>query len=640
MAHAPTSMHLLLHRAPARRATCADRRIVRVVIGWLALGLLTSREASAIPLLSGFGGPTGYGLAQRCVHPNDDASYAGPPPTLGNPPAAIPITTAFPSGINFFGGRFSSMFVNTNGNITFRTGFAERTPAAFPFRDQPVIAPWWADVDTRGGGQPMRNNVCFHIEPGRVVVTWNLVGYYASHDNLQNDFQLILTTPEGCVNEGDFDIEFRYNRCEWTTGDASGGRGGLGGTPAQVGFDAANGRNFYQHPMARTMGVLEVCRTTNVPGGEPGLWRFQIRGDGSTGECRRGEPCVAAGQLGVCAQGVTLCDASRAPRCVATIAPRAERCDGYDDDCDGMVDDGDGLCASGYVCDRGACAPSCFGGRACPAGLTCTSAGVCLEGACARVSCQVGQRCESGTCVGACDGVSCPAGQVCRVGRCVSPCLGVDCGPMEVCDRSPGATAGRCVRACQCAGCPAGQQCQPDGRCVAADCVSVQCAPGTYCRGGLCRDACESAPDVRMCPRGEVCRSGECVPDLSPPQRDAGGVDGAIRDADARDVTDASGASDLPEMRDAVPEDATLDARVDADGASHADAAAHVDAGAVVDAPAEPPAQSVGGCRCGVARARESGLTRQCSICLVAAMTLLARRLRSASRTRRRTATP
>jgi hypothetical protein len=130
------------------------------------------------------------------------------------------------------------MFVNTNGNITFRTGLGTYTPQAFPVANQPMIAPWWGDVDTRGGNPPTNNNICWHLEPNRIVVTWNNVGYFASHHNFLNDFQLILTSSNTCSSTGDFDVEFRYNRCEWTTGDASGGTNGRGGTPAQVGFDA------------------------------------------------------------------------------------------------------------------------------------------------------------------------------------------------------------------------------------------------------------------------------------------------------------------------------------------------------------------------------------------------------------------
>src|SRR5690606_4385092 len=127
---------------------------------------------------------------------------------------------------------------------------------------QPMIAPWWGDVDTRGGGAPARNGVYWSIGPGRFVATWHNVGYYSRHDNLRNDFQLILTAaPPGA---GDFDVEFRYNRCEWTTGDASGGRGGFGGTPAQAGFDAGNLRDYVAVPGSLTREVLRLCTTSNV----------------------------------------------------------------------------------------------------------------------------------------------------------------------------------------------------------------------------------------------------------------------------------------------------------------------------------------------------------------------------------------
>jgi hypothetical protein len=35
---------------------------------------LGAGAAHAIPLLNGFGGPTGYGLPENCVHPNDDGT--------------------------------------------------------------------------------------------------------------------------------------------------------------------------------------------------------------------------------------------------------------------------------------------------------------------------------------------------------------------------------------------------------------------------------------------------------------------------------------------------------------------------------------------------------------------------------------
>jgi hypothetical protein len=100
------------------------------------------------------------------------------------------------------------------------------------------------------------------------------VGYYASRDDRQNSFQIVIRN-RADVRAGDFDVEFRYERCAWTTGDASGGTGGLGGTPAQVGFDAGDRTRSLSHPSSRTSAVLDLCRTSNV--GETGVWRYFSR---------------------------------------------------------------------------------------------------------------------------------------------------------------------------------------------------------------------------------------------------------------------------------------------------------------------------------------------------------------------------
>ena len=85
-------------------------------------------------------------------------------------------------------------------------------------------------------------------------------------------------------DNGDFDIEFRYDRLEWTTGDASGGTDGLGETQAQAGFDAGNLEDFFTLPGSRTENVLNLQNTTNVEGGEPGFWSFAIRNGSTPGE--------------------------------------------------------------------------------------------------------------------------------------------------------------------------------------------------------------------------------------------------------------------------------------------------------------------------------------------------------------------
>ena len=234
------------------------------------------RDAGAgATLVTGLGGPNGFGPLTNCVAPMDDGSYTNSGSDAGTG-TAIPLGTAFGAGLLMRGQRYPSVYLNNNGNVSFGgplTGYtANAFPRALSGSPLPLIAPWWADVDTRGGGQPSRNHVCFVSEPGRFVATWYLVGYYSSHDDLQNSFQAIIT-PVGTA--GDFDVEFRYSRCQWTTGDASGGAGGLGGTPAQAGMDFGDGVNFITLPGSLTAGVLNLCGTSN--GSTPGVWRMQVR---------------------------------------------------------------------------------------------------------------------------------------------------------------------------------------------------------------------------------------------------------------------------------------------------------------------------------------------------------------------------
>jgi hypothetical protein len=84
----------------------------------------------------------------------------------------------------------------------------------------------------------------------------------------------------GDTGAGNFDIEFRYRQLQWTTGNASGGTDGLGGTPAQAGYDAGNQTNFFTLPGSRTSAVLDLANTSNISNistATPGLWTMAIR---------------------------------------------------------------------------------------------------------------------------------------------------------------------------------------------------------------------------------------------------------------------------------------------------------------------------------------------------------------------------
>ena len=61
---------------------------------------------------------------------------------------------------------------------------------------------------------------------------------------------------------------------QWTTGDASEGSNGFGGTPAQVGFNAGDGIRYAVVPASRTHDIVNIEETSNV--GTPGIWIYRV----------------------------------------------------------------------------------------------------------------------------------------------------------------------------------------------------------------------------------------------------------------------------------------------------------------------------------------------------------------------------
>jgi hypothetical protein len=225
----------------------------------IAVALMAADRVQAASLLTGFGGPAGYGELSQGR--NDDGSSN---------------RLNLPFNINFFGSTYSNFWVNNNGNLTFNSALGTYTPQPFGTTNrQPIIAPFWADVDTSCTS-------CGEVyvatpNANTVVATWNRVGFFPSDPSKQNTFQVVLRN-RADTGTGNFDIDFRYNTLQWTTGNASGGTGGLGGTPAQAGFDAGNSVNFLTLPGSRTGQVLDLQNTSNVGAGEePGLYSFAIR---------------------------------------------------------------------------------------------------------------------------------------------------------------------------------------------------------------------------------------------------------------------------------------------------------------------------------------------------------------------------
>ena len=95
-----------------------------------------------------------------------------------------------------------------------------------------------------------------------------ILNYFAQ----TNTFQCVMAT-NGVVSF----VIFLYadDGIQWTTGDASGGTNGLGGTPAQAGFNAGDGVRSASVPGSRTADIINITMTSNVEN-VLGVWVFQV----------------------------------------------------------------------------------------------------------------------------------------------------------------------------------------------------------------------------------------------------------------------------------------------------------------------------------------------------------------------------
>ncbi len=437
-----------------------------------------------------------------------------------NSSAAIPLATAWPAGFCYVGRPVMNMFVNNNGNVTFNAAVSTFTPVPFPISNNPMIAPWWSDVDTRNGpaAPALDDRVYWDLRLGRMTMTWYRVGYFNSNPSRRNNFQIVVVSrgndAMGRPDGRNYDIEFRYGNAmgqelSWYVGQAS--NGNMNGLcdlnmmgvpsnpaciPAQAGFDGGDLASVVYLPHSRTPQVLLLSAESNA--GANGVWRFPVRdcgapgcgdgsvspgeecddgntrsGDGCSSTCRteraNGQVCNAGGQCrsGICTDGVC-CDSICGGQCEAcNRAGALGTC---------------GAVTGAPIAPRAAC-----GGMAGQCGLTCDGAN---RMACVAPATCTGPNCTTGRCVaGACANLvnQCVAPTSCNIltNTCVGCRNNADCGGASpFCDLTLMPT--RCV-GCRANGDCAGATpvCEPTRR------VCVGCAVNADCGGAtpICDNA-------------------------------------------------------------------------------------------------------------------------------------------------------
>lgn len=166
----------------------------------------------------------------------------GTPPDYRNDDwstVAIPLPFQF----CFYGRQLDTIFLNNNGNVSIDGPYSTFTALSFPDPTYIMIAPFWGDVDTRGAASGL---VYYQLTATHLIVQWENVGYFGTHDDKLNTFQLIMTDGTDPLLSPGSNVSFCYKDMQWTTGDASGGSGGFGGTPATVGVNRGDGIDYIQ----------------------------------------------------------------------------------------------------------------------------------------------------------------------------------------------------------------------------------------------------------------------------------------------------------------------------------------------------------------------------------------------------------
>jgi len=94
---------------------------------------------------------------------------------------------------DFFGSTFAQTYVSNNGYLTFNNRQGTFTPMGLTasYSGQPTIAPYYADVDTRGTGMVTYGMGTYNGNSA-FGVTWSAVGYYPVATDKTDTFQVIL----------------------------------------------------------------------------------------------------------------------------------------------------------------------------------------------------------------------------------------------------------------------------------------------------------------------------------------------------------------------------------------------------------------------------------------------------------------
>lgn len=238
-------------------------------------------EASRSVIESGFGGSSGYGTN---FPSNDDNS--------------TPVSIASLSGNNLtlLGRDFGdTIYLSNNGYMRFDTGDRSFTPYALSDTSNPIVAAYFGDVDTRGTGSVYYATRAT-TNDNKAILTWIGTGYFNYGTDKTNTFQLQVENLGVETN-----IRLSYQQLQWTTGSASGGSNGLGGTVARAGIAIPGTNETIRFELPSSGREKDMLALASLPGntGKVGVWSFRLWPEATPPNYRNGRYEVAANTLKV-----------------------------------------------------------------------------------------------------------------------------------------------------------------------------------------------------------------------------------------------------------------------------------------------------------------------------------------------------
>jgi len=213
---------------------------------------------------------------------NNDLAFQANTLGRGDDDSRGPIPLGF--SINYSGTTYIDTYVGNNGYITFGRPFRDFLPFALTGSvTTPIIAPFFADVDTSVAGSPVTYGTGTVNGNAAFGVNWFDVDYWPSslqHTN-RNTFQLLLVSRPD-TGAGNFDIFYNYGQIQWEAGLTAGGPNGVcavagysGGTGAPRPFTSAQINGSLVCGSFIDGGVNALATNTN--NGTPGQFFFPIR---------------------------------------------------------------------------------------------------------------------------------------------------------------------------------------------------------------------------------------------------------------------------------------------------------------------------------------------------------------------------